>query len=174
MYIFSARALASCRCRPLSSNVRQHKNTLRYPSRKCACRRELNSHEAAEPQDDIVHTSLRAPKQAAAERKPMELCPATRAKECGVGTGTGNPQHKDMGPPRYIGRPVCVGSVGFQSVRRAATVSSASLGPNGYGGLNTRRPNRQQREAGNFGAAHQAKSQGLCGPAAHGPAHGAA
>ena len=35
------------RWRQLSSNVRQHKKSVRSPSRKCACRRELNSHESA-------------------------------------------------------------------------------------------------------------------------------
>ena len=81
----------------------------------------------------------------------MEVCPATLNTECGDGTGTGNPQHKDMGPPRYIGSPVCVGSPGFQSVRRAAAVNSASLGPNGYGGLNTWRPTVSSAERENLG-----------------------
>ena len=79
----------------------------------------------------------------------------------------------DGGAPRYIGRPVCVGSVGFQSVRRAATLSTANLGPSGRGGLNSWRLNGQLRGAGKLGAARQAKSQGLCRPAAHGPARGA-
>ena len=100
----------------------------------------MNSHEAAELRYDIMQTSLRAPEQAAVERKPMEVCPAIRATKCGVGTGARTLQYKDIGSPRYIGRPVCVGSAGFYSVRRATAASTLRLDPSGYGGLNARRP----------------------------------
>ena len=44
LYIFTALGLASCRCRPLSSNVRQCISRQWCASRKCACRRVMNSH----------------------------------------------------------------------------------------------------------------------------------
>ena len=72
MYIFSARALASCRRRPLSSNVRQHKATVRLPSGKCACRRELNNHGAAKPRSDRL-LSLRPPRRIASEQTRIEV-----------------------------------------------------------------------------------------------------
>ena len=48
--IFHHAGLAFCCRSRLSSNVRQHKIRLCCASRKCAYRRELNSHEAAKPQ----------------------------------------------------------------------------------------------------------------------------
>jgi hypothetical protein len=44
-YIFASPGLASCRWRPLSSNVRQHKRVPWRANRVSACRRVLNSHE---------------------------------------------------------------------------------------------------------------------------------
>jgi len=44
-YIFASPGLASCRCRPLSSNVRQHKRSPWCTNRVSACRRVLNSNE---------------------------------------------------------------------------------------------------------------------------------
>jgi hypothetical protein len=49
LYIFTSPGLASCRRRPLSSNVRQRNNNRWCASRVSACRRELNSHKAAKP-----------------------------------------------------------------------------------------------------------------------------
>ena len=48
---------------------------MRYSSRKCACRRELNSHDAAEPRE-VRHLSLHASEQVVAEQSPIRanLC----------------------------------------------------------------------------------------------------
>ena len=86
MYIFSARALASCRRRPLSSNVRQHKAAVQYPSRKCACRRELNSHDAAEPRR-VRDLSLRRNRSSSNEDGSEQACRLQRAAKHGAGTG---------------------------------------------------------------------------------------
>ena len=48
-YIFAVRALASCRRRPLSSNVRHHERGRAVVKQSQRLRRELNSHEKAGP-----------------------------------------------------------------------------------------------------------------------------
>jgi hypothetical protein len=57
LYIICGRALASCRCRPLSSNVRRRRGPMRYANRVSALRRELNSHEKANSRRDSAPPS---------------------------------------------------------------------------------------------------------------------
>jgi hypothetical protein len=45
LFIIRPSGLASCRRRPLSSNVRRQKDHGLVRPQNCACRRELNSHE---------------------------------------------------------------------------------------------------------------------------------
>ena len=100
---------------------------MRRPSRVSACRRKVNSHEAVEPQG-VSRPSLGAPEQVVAEQSPIRanLC-GCLVHKLGAETGSGSPQRKDMRPLCQIEPPACVGSTGFQSVRRAAAVSSASV-----------------------------------------------
>jgi hypothetical protein len=50
LFIIVHAAKAPRRCRPLNSNVRQRREAVQGASKVSACRRELNSHEGAEPQ----------------------------------------------------------------------------------------------------------------------------
>ena len=54
-YIFTGRAKASCRCRPVTSNVRHRKISLVVLQQSLRLRREQYSHEAAKPQERAKH-----------------------------------------------------------------------------------------------------------------------
>ena len=47
---------------------------MQYPSRKCACRRELNSHDAAEPRD-VRHRSLHVSEREVGQESPVRANP---------------------------------------------------------------------------------------------------
>ena len=99
---------------------------MRYSSRKCACRRELNSHDAAEPRE-VGHLSLQLQsKWSLSKARSEPIYTTVWSIKRGAEIGSGSLQLKDMGPPCHINPPVCVGRAGFQSVRRAAAISSAA------------------------------------------------
>ena len=81
-------------------------------------------------------------------------------------TGSGGPQRKNIGPPCHIDPPIYVGRAGFQSVRRAATINSATLGPSGCGGLDAWHPTVGSAER-EVSAAGHAELQGLVRPTSH-------
>ena len=79
---------------------------MRCPSRVSACRRKLNSHEAAEPQD-VSRPSLGAPEQVVAEQSPIRanLCRCLVHQARGR-NGRGKPSAKRHGtavPDRTTG-----------------------------------------------------------------------
>ena len=55
---FAHQPYAACRSGPVSSNVRQHIFGLWCVSRKCACRRVMNSHKAAAPHRQCSHLEI--------------------------------------------------------------------------------------------------------------------
>ena len=101
---------------------------MQCPSRISACRRELNSHDAAEPREDSHRLQRTWP------RVPVECKWATRQSIIpfrqitrGLLRAGAAYNCKDKEPPCHIERAHCVGSTGVQSVRRAAAISVGAL-----------------------------------------------
>ena len=88
---------------------------MRCFSRISACRRGLNSHEAAKPRErHCPQKSRRAKNQTTLPQQPSRVRLSTTANK------------NDMELPCQIERAHCVGSSGVQSVRRVAATSSAA------------------------------------------------
>jgi hypothetical protein len=76
--------LASCRRRPLTSNVRQRKNGRWCASKVSACRRELNSHDAAKPRETALpHTGCTG----GATARPDAMSARARVEQEDAGKG---------------------------------------------------------------------------------------
>ena len=91
------------------------RQAVRCASRVSACRRELNSLDAAKPRE-------RGNPQ---ERGRAEIH-TTRPQQPSSGMASTATNRNDMEPQCYIELPHCVGGSGLQSVHRAATSNGAS------------------------------------------------
>ena len=92
---------------------------MRYASRSSACRRGLNSHEAAEPRE-VRRSLLRATPPASSECELTEQ----RSRVMSRAVTSGN----YMVPPCQIEPSRCEGCPAVQSVRGAAAASTAAFG----------------------------------------------
>ena len=93
-------------------------------SRISACRRDLNSHDAAKPREDS-HPLRRTRRQGAVKCERTErhsINPSLQPKRGLVRAGMTHDK-EDEEPLCHIAAPSCVGTAGFQSVRRAAAAS---------------------------------------------------
>ena len=121
--IFTGPGLASCRWRPLSSNVRQHKRGRAVHQQNQRLRREPNSHESG------IAASSRMGAATHRVGRPTRVANAN--------TSYSAPslwlslQQNDLEPPCQTNGPFFVGSVGLQSVPRAAAANAGApgLGP---------------------------------------------
>ena len=108
------------RCRQLSSNVRQRNSRMWLPIRISACRRELNSHKAAEPQDESHLPQLSATAAHQADARGPAKC-RTRF------TGSTAASTNYLQPSNLTGRAHIASSKGFQSVGGAAELSNSAV-----------------------------------------------
>jgi hypothetical protein len=94
-------------------------NSVAPPSRISACRREPNSHEAAEPRDADQRW------QRATQAPPVGC---KRAKYHGQLKVSESAKDQDQVPSHHIDKLHCVGSISFRLVRWAAASSIAAIG----------------------------------------------
>ena len=109
---------------------------MQRPSGISACRRELNSHDAAKPREDSQPLQ-RARRQVPFESKwarQQSIIPSRHPTRSLLRAGAAL-DAEDMAPPCHIQPAHCVGSSGFQSARRAAAFSA---GPTALGQLSRR------------------------------------
>ena len=92
---------------------------MQYPSRASACRRELNSHDAAEPRE-VDRPLLRATLQTSVECELTEHCRRVTSRVAA--------NRKDEEPPCHVEPSHCVGGPGIQSVCGAAAANTAASG----------------------------------------------
>ena len=95
---------------------------MQFSSRISAFRRELNSHDAAEPQEAAC------PQKRAAQARTSEEPSNLIGPEHGPGQRGSQQESNYLEPQCHIEPTHCVGSSGFQSVRRAAVASSEASG----------------------------------------------
>ena len=110
-------------CR-LAQTLGSARTAMQCPSKVSACRRELNSHEAAEPREDS-HPLKRTWRQVPVESKRagrQSIMPSGRPARGLLRVGAAQ-SCKDEEPLCHIERAHCVGSTGVQPVRRAAAIS---------------------------------------------------
>ena len=146
----------------LARTLGSTKDTVRYPNRKCACRRELNSPEGLSRETAGASRCLHQNKWSPNKARSRPLYATAAFIKRGAKAGSGTPRRKRHGTAVPDRTTVCVGSTGFQSVRRAAAVSSVIVGPSECrGGLNAWCPAvcSAEREASVVG---HAKSQVPC------------
>ena len=98
---------------------------MRYPSKDSACRRELNSHDAAKPRAP-GRLQNRTPQQASPARGQAES--QTTLLQPGRGKASAAANRNYMEPQCHIEPAHCVGSSGVQSVRGAAAAGAAASG----------------------------------------------
>ena len=98
---------------------------MRYASRIGACRRELSSHEAAEPREPGCPQE-RGRQQASPERG-QAANHTSRPQRASRGRSSAVANRNCMAPQCHIEPAHCVGSSGVQSVRGAAAANTAAF-----------------------------------------------
>ena len=110
----------------LARTLGSTKATVRHPSGKCACRRELNSHDAAKPRDGTL-PMLRPPQQMDSDQSRIEasLCQF-------LGRPVRNRSTRRKSPAERLGAAVPHRASGMRGKRRSSISSSGRRGRQGH------------------------------------------